>query len=121
MHRFEKLKESRERKRQERKLRADALRRNLVQKAAPIFRKYGIRRVVLFGSVAEGRCRTDSDLDLFVCPLSNELYWSFWRELEDALELPVDLHTQADDPVFVKKILERGETVYEVQPGASQG
>lgn len=46
-------------------------------------------------------------------PLAQEEYWNFRRELEEALGYPLDLHTQADDPTLVAKILERDEVVYD--------
>ncbi len=70
--------------------------------------------MVLFGSAAENRSRTDSDIDLFVRPLKGDNYWDFIRELEDALDLPVDVYTDTDDEIFVKKILERGEVIYKI-------
>jgi len=75
--------------------------------------RYGVQKVVLFGSVAEGRCGPRSDVDLLVQPVSNEHYWGLRRDLEDALGVPLDLYTDRDDPEFVKKIVARGEVVYE--------
>lgn len=42
----------------------------LQTKAEPIFKKYNISKAILFGSVAEGRCNPESDIDLYVTPLS---------------------------------------------------
>jgi predicted nucleotidyltransferase len=92
-----------------------SLRKKLLKEIAPhLFQKYGITRVILFGSAAENRSRPDSDIDLFVQPLPAELYWDFRRELEDMVEIPVDVYTDSDDKVFVKKIQERGEVIYEI-------
>ena len=111
---FDKLKQRWERDRirwQE----GSALRQKLLREnARPIFKKFRISKVVLFGSTAENRSRTDSDIDLFVRPLKGDNYWDFKRELEDALDLPVDVYTDTDDEIFVKKILERGEVIYEI-------
>lgn len=92
--------------------RARELRQRVLEDARPVFERYGIERAVLFGSVAEGHCRESSDVDLLVMPLRAEDYGACWRELEDAVGGPVDLHTDGEDPVFVQKILSRGETVY---------
>lgn len=85
-----------------------------MEKAIPVFQKYYISKVVLFGSSAENRSRPDSDIDLLVSPLSADNYWDFIRELENIVGLPVDVYTDADDELFVKKILERGEVIYEI-------
>ncbi|MBL7180960.1 MAG: nucleotidyltransferase domain-containing protein [Desulfobacterales bacterium] len=69
---------------------------------------------MIFGSVADNLCNEKSDLDILVIPLSNEKYWDFRHELEEALGLQIDLYTKNDDPVLVKKIFSRGEIVYEV-------
>jgi hypothetical protein len=47
-------------------------------------------------------------------PLASKQYWHFRHELEKTLEFPVDVYTETDDPVFVEKIIERGETIYDV-------
>ena len=70
--------------------------------------------VLLFGSVLTHRSTPTSDIDLLVVPLSAVDYWKFHHELEQSLGYPVDIYTQEDDPVFVQKILQRGEVVYEV-------
>ncbi len=56
---------------------ASALRRMLLQeRARPVFDKYGISRVVLFGFALENRSLQDSDIDLFVSPLPADSYWN---------------------------------------------
>ena len=92
-----------------------AIRRKLAQEEAkPVFEKYHISKVVLFGSALENRSGSDSDIDLYVHPLSSSDYWIFIRELENILGLPVDVYTDSDDEILVKKILERGEIIYEI-------
>lgn len=97
---------------EEGRARAQELRRRALEDARPVFVRYGVERAVLFGSVAQGRCRKSSDIDLLVMPLAAADYWACWRELEDAVGAPVDLHTDAEDPVFVQQVLLRGETIY---------
>ena len=86
----------------------------LISDCAPVLKKYGIKKAYLFGSVQENRARRGSDLDLYVQPLDNKHYWRFQLELEEILGLTVDLHTDKDDPLLVKKILGRGEKIYEI-------
>lgn len=57
----------------------------------------GVRRVVLFGSLARPACfRRGSDIDLAVMCDSPEVESAFWRELERALGRPVDLRPLND-------------------------
>lgn len=42
-----------------------------------------------------------------------------YKKLQE-LEYPIDLYTQDDDRTFVNKILQRGESMYEVQPGITE-
>jgi hypothetical protein len=58
---------------------------------------------------------------MLAMPVAAEAFWSLRRDLEAALGQRLDLYTQHDDPEFVRKIMERGELIYEVQPGASEG
>lgn len=111
---FDKLKRRWERDRIRRHRDSELRKKLLKEKAIPVFKKYHISKAVLFGSAAENRCRPDSDIDLFVSPLPVEYYWDFMRELQDTIGLPVDTYTDTDDEVFVKKILERGEVLYEI-------
>ena len=111
---FDKLKQKWERDRIRREEDSELRKKLLREKARPVFKKYHISKALLFGSAAENRSHPDSDIDLFVRPLPGDNYWDFIRELEDTLELPVDVYTDTDDEVFVKKILERGEVIYEI-------
>ncbi len=86
----------------------------LVQKGEKTFKKYGINKAILFGSVADDRCNEFSDIDILVMPLANEQYWAFQHELEEEIGFSVDLYTDRDDSSFVQKIIARGETVYEI-------
>jgi predicted nucleotidyltransferase len=112
---YEKLKQKWLNDKQKRINRAAELKTALLTRGEPIFKKYGIRKVVLFGSVADERSGRASDIDILVQPLSADKYWDFRRELEDEINATVDIYTDSDDHVFVKKILSRGETVYEIQ------
>lgn len=112
---FEKLKARWERERADRRAQAKSRRDAIERKGASVFDRYGITKAVLFGSAVQGRSRADSDIDLLVMPLDQERYWEFRHDLEEALGYPLDLYTQADDPRFVRKVLERGEVVYDAE------
>ena len=93
---------------------SEGLRSEVISKGMPLFIKFGIKKVVLFGSVVDRRARETSDIDILVLPLSSDQYWQCRHELEQAVNYPVDLYTQDDDQKFVSKVLTRGEVIYEV-------
>ena len=81
----------------------------------PVFKKYGVRRAYLFGSLIRNICSSRSDIDLYVEEVDNKLYWNMLRDLEDAATYDIDLYTQSDEAQFIKKIKERGIKIYESQ------
>jgi predicted nucleotidyltransferase len=111
---FEKLKKRWSLERKKEKDRAVDFKQRLVERGTPVFKRYNIKVVYLFGSVASGRSREDSDIDLYVSALPVDQYWRFRHELEEVVQLPIDLYTDSDDHAFVKKIIECGEKVYGV-------
>ena len=56
-----------------------------------ILRDSGAREAFLFGSVASGRPRPESDADLAVSGCDPERFYRLAAEIERALDLPVDL------------------------------
>lgn len=114
---YKKLKEKWKRERLAKEKQAKKMKTVLLKKGVPVFKRFGIQKVVLFGSVADNRSGERSDIDLLVIPLSAESFWNCRRELEQELDFPIDLYTQDDDQTFINKILQRGEVIYEVQPG----
>lgn len=85
----------------------------LLDKGTKIFEKYSIKKVFLFGSVLEKRCSDNSDIDILLMPLHDDDYWKLRFDLEEAIGFPIDVYSQSDDPQFIKKIIERGELIYE--------
>jgi predicted nucleotidyltransferase len=69
------------------------LMRRVRQAADALKARFGVRRVVLFGSLAhEAWFVPDSDVDLAVMGLRTEDYWQAWRLVEDIIaDRPVDL------------------------------
>ena len=90
---------------------AERCRRLLVEGVA-VVRRYGVRAAWLFGSVAEGTARQESDVDLLAIPVTASDYWALRRDLEAVLGCPIDLYSQDDAAVFVRKAMDRGELVY---------
>ena len=84
------------------------LRRFLFERGLIALQVYGVQRVWLFGSVLEGAAEATSDIDLLAVSVVTTDYWSLRRDLEAALNHPVDLYTQDDDRNLVRKVLERG-------------
>lgn len=111
---YEKLKQRWSNEKSEQEARAAGFKKQLLENGTPIFKRYNLQTVYLFGSVVSGKSREDSDIDLYVSALPADQYWRFRHELEEAVQLPIDLYTDSDDVVFVKKIKERGEKVYGV-------
>ena len=59
---------------------------------APVFDEYGIRRAVLFGSIAKGTATDRSDLDLIVdSGLRGLKFVGFIEAVHEAAGMPVDV------------------------------
>ncbi len=58
----------------------------------PVFRQYGVRKAVLFGSYAKGLATARSDVDLLVdSGLKGLSFFGLLDEVSGTLQLPVDL------------------------------
>lgn len=112
---FSKLKEKWAHERSERRHRSEQMKSALIEKGVPVLQKYGVHKVILFGSVLDENCIESSDVDVLALPVPNNLYWQCLHDLQQAVEFPVDLYTQTDETSFVKKILSRGEVIYDAQ------
>lgn len=65
-----------------------------VREAAAILKhQFGVKQVVLFGSLADTTWfAPDSDVDLAIEGLSNDAYWQAWKVVEEVIgNRPVDL------------------------------
>ena len=70
--------------------------KQIKERAIPIFHKYSIKEVYLFGSYARGEARSDSDVDIYCEKGDVDTMWkfsSFLEELEQALNKKVDVVT----------------------------
>ncbi|MGA1825489.1 MAG: nucleotidyltransferase family protein [bacterium] len=109
---FEKLQDRWIKNKKER-VRNSEKRRKSVNGLIPVFKKYNISLVYLFGSVAKNSCGSYSDIDLYVEQADGKLYWKILRDLQAASSYAIDLYTQADDIQFIRKIKQRGIKIYE--------
>jgi predicted nucleotidyltransferase len=81
-----------------------------VQASAKMLKKqYGVRRVVLFGSLARTAWfSSDSDVDLAVEGLETKSYWRAWKLTEDIIEdRPVDFVEIESVSESLKKAIDR--------------
>lgn len=83
--------------------------------------RYGLEAVVLYGSRAVGKARTDSDLDVAVLctvsPAGDDLYF-IAQSLAARIGVDVDLiDLRAASTVLAKEILVNGVVLFESRPG----
>lgn len=82
---------------------------------AELARRYGAKRLVLFGSRARGDCRQRSDIDLAVYGMPEKDRGSFWMEAEELptlLKLDIVHICPGMDPEFLRNIEKDGVTLY---------
>lgn len=116
---FSALEDRWRRRAEENQRRSREARQRLIRKGVPVFQRFGVKKVVLFGSVLEGRMRPGSDIDIMVDHVAPEQFFRFMAELSEALDLDVDIHTMDEDTIFTRKMQERGEVVYDEDSGAA--
>jgi predicted nucleotidyltransferase len=83
-----------------------------------------VERVILFGSYAEGRCDLFTDLDILIVMQSPLDFVTRTAELYRTLSSPVDMDLLVYTPEelernrdrgFIRRVLEKGTTIYEKQ------
>ena len=86
----------------------------------PVLQPY-VRRIVLFGSVARGEMRTESDIDLLVTlrppeqrPVLGLRWFALEQELAQRLRRPVEMVTEDALDAYLRPFIERdGVLLYE--------
>jgi predicted nucleotidyltransferase len=83
----------------------------------PIAQKFGIRFIVLFGSVARGRTHEESDIDVGVYmdkPIAFNKRLKLWLALSELFQTEIDLAVlNHAEPVFGFEISRDGQLLYE--------
>lgn len=82
---------------------------------AALARRYGARRLVLFGSRARGDNRHNSDIDLAVYDMPQVNRASFWMDAEELptlLKLDIVHIEPGMNPAFLENIERDGVTLY---------
>jgi predicted nucleotidyltransferase len=88
--------------------------RRALPEAVAILKRYGARRIVLFGSLLrDGRFHRASDIDLAVAGMPSKNFFRAGADLMMALDWPVDLKPLEEiDDFFREMILKEGELLY---------
>jgi predicted nucleotidyltransferase len=81
---------------------------DLVATGAALLRSAGAREVYVFGSVATGKFREGSDIDLAVSGLPSASFFGTLAQLTDLLDRPVDLVDLDDVSPFTAYLRDKG-------------
>ena len=83
-----------------------------LDEAIAISRRYGASRLILFGSAAQA-LETARDLDLAVGGVPGWDFYKLTAELEAQLQVPVDVVPLEPENRFIRRVQERGRTLFE--------
>lgn len=92
-----------------------------------IIEKYKPEKIILFGSLATGKLKKGSDIDLLVIKKTNKDYWQRAEEIAEILggiriDVPKDVlnitpkelkYRLSVNDFFIKDIIDNGEVIYE--------
>ena len=83
---------------------------------APVFRQYGVKSAILFGSYAKGSATSRSDVDLLVdSGLRGMAFFGLMDSVASTLRIPVDLidvsQVRSDSPIE-REIQRSGVCIY---------
>jgi len=80
---------------------------------------YGVRRVIVFGSLVKEEFSAGSDIDLAVAGLAPEDFFSAYAEINRLSRFQVDLKPMESlHPHFRRRVLSQGEIIYEAPDSA---
>lgn len=89
-----------------------------------IIEKYKPEKIILFGSLAMGKLRKGSDIDLLVIKKTNKDYWQRAEEIAEIIniDMPCDVLNITPEELkcrlsvndfFIKDIINNGKVIYE--------
>jgi predicted nucleotidyltransferase len=96
--------------------------KNKITSIVALMKKHKVKRAYAFGSVVKGDFTKDSDIDILIAFEDNldpveygQHYFDLADQLEELLERPVDLITEASlkNPYFIKNLNETKVPLYE--------
>jgi predicted nucleotidyltransferase len=107
-------------RRHENQVLADEARQDLDRIVQHLHDEYEVERVILFGSLAKNRFTLSSDIDLAVAGLTAANFFTAYADLTRLTRFRIDLKPFDDSlhPHFYRRVLERGEILYEKSDGA---
>jgi len=82
-----------------------------IDRAIQILAEEGCTEIYLFGSVATGETRPESDIDLAVRGCPPDRFFHTLGRLMMALDHPIDLVDLDEPSIFVRYLLDSGELV----------
>ena len=86
----------------------------------PVAQKFGVRLIVLFGSVVRGRIHEESDIDVAVLterPLTFNKRLKLWSALSPLFSMDVDLTVlNHAEPVLKFQVARHGKVLFEQHP-----
>jgi predicted nucleotidyltransferase len=93
-----------------------------IREAAEVLESFGAKEVYLFGSAASDEMREDSDIDMAVCGLAPEVFFTAWAKA--VREFPgreMDLINLDKGDAFSKFLIENGDLHLVVQGAGGTG
>jgi predicted nucleotidyltransferase len=98
---------------------------DIIVGSSPVFRKYGIRKAILFGSFAKGRQTRKSDIDLILIQETDKRYFDRFdgilsdlyqnlrgRDIEVFIYTPKEFKSISDRR-FIRRAVAEGQVIYE--------
>lgn len=82
-----------------------------IDKATQILRDAGCTEGYLFGSIAKGKARQTSDIDLAVRGIPPADFFRVYGKLAMIVQTPIDLIDLDDQSSFSRRLTERGEFI----------
>jgi predicted nucleotidyltransferase len=92
---------------------AEAARKDLDKVVQVLIQRYGIKRVILFGSLSKGKFAEGSDVDIAVEGLPRADFYEALSAVNRVTSLWIDLKPLEDlDPFFRERVLEKGQVLF---------